>query len=85
MNKKVFIFKELNNLKFVNSIEIEYWTTYNKTLKKLELIFNEQNKICSHHLLFLDALVDNLHKHHFIIIEDFHYFKTLIIDLKNIN
>lgn len=85
MNEKVFIFKELNNLKFVNSIEIEYWSTYNKTLKKLELIFNEQNNICLYHVCFLDALLDNLYKHQFISIQDLHNFKSLIIDLKNID
>lgn len=85
MNSKHLIIKELFDLQFklVNTIEIEYWSVYNKILKNINHILNEQNILCSLHLHSLNLALENFLKHNYILIDDFQYFKSLLKDLEN--
>lgn len=84
MDSKEFIFKDLYALQFnfIHAIEIEYWSNYNKILKKTHTIFKEQHYLCCYNISFLHCLLDNFYKQHLITNEDLQLFKCLLNDLK---
>lgn len=84
MKTKELIFKDLYTLQFkcIDIVDMEYWSNYHKTIKKMQTIFVEQQYICCYHLSFLHYLIDNFYKQHLITTVDLQLYKHLLSDLK---